>query len=70
MIDHIEKPCGIGVIESPTIIFEDNAACVVQIQTGYIKTNYTKYIFENYFTHMNYKKVRRLVSYKLNHTII
>jgi hypothetical protein len=44
MIDHIQKSCEIGTIESPIIIYEDNAACIAQIQTGYIKTNYTKYI--------------------------
>jgi hypothetical protein len=26
------------------IIYEDNVACVAQIQTKYIKTNYIKYI--------------------------
>jgi hypothetical protein len=56
MIDHIHKSCEIGAIESPTIIYEDNAACVTQMQTGYIKTNYTKHIFRNCFTHMNCKK--------------
>jgi hypothetical protein len=44
MIDHIQKSCGIGVIKSLTIIYEDNAACVAQMQIGYIKTNYTKHI--------------------------
>jgi hypothetical protein len=44
MIDHIQKSCGIGAIESPTIIYEDNAACAAQIQIGYIKTSYTKHI--------------------------
>jgi hypothetical protein len=33
MIDHIQKSCGICEIESPTIIYKDNAACVAQIQT-------------------------------------
>jgi hypothetical protein len=28
MIDHIQKSCGIGVIELPTIINEDNTSCV------------------------------------------
>jgi hypothetical protein len=28
MIDHIQTSCGIGVIGPPTIIYEDNAACV------------------------------------------
>jgi hypothetical protein len=44
VINHIETLCGICVLESPTIIYEDNAACVAQIQTGYIKTNYMKHI--------------------------
>jgi hypothetical protein len=44
MIDHTQKSCGIGAIELPTIIFEDNAACVAQMQMRYIKTNYTKHI--------------------------
>jgi hypothetical protein len=33
MIDHIHISCDIGVIGSPTIIYEDNAACVAQMQT-------------------------------------
>jgi hypothetical protein len=49
MIDHIQKSCGLGTIESPMIIYEDNAACVTQIQTGYIKTNYTKHISPKLF---------------------
>jgi hypothetical protein len=44
VINHIETLCGIGALESPTIIYEDNVACVAQIQTGYIKTNYIKHI--------------------------
>jgi hypothetical protein len=44
MIDHIQKLCGIGAIESLTIIYEDNATCVVQMQTGHIKINYIKHI--------------------------
>jgi hypothetical protein len=44
MIDHIHISCDIGVIGLPTIIYEDNAACVAQMQMRYVKTNYTKYI--------------------------
>jgi hypothetical protein len=44
MIDHTQKLCGIGAIQSPTIIYEDNVACVAQMQIRYIKTNYIKYI--------------------------
>jgi hypothetical protein len=44
VINHIETSCGIGALESPTIIYEDNATYVTQMQTEYIKTNYTKHI--------------------------
>jgi hypothetical protein len=49
MIDHIQISCGIGLIGSPTIIYEDNAGCVAQMQMGYVKTNYTKHIFLKLF---------------------
>ena len=49
MINHIQQSCGIGSIESPTIIYEDNTACVAQMQTGYIKSNITKHIAPKLF---------------------
>jgi hypothetical protein len=49
MIDHIHISCGIGAIRSPTIIYEDNAACVAQMQTGYVKTTYIKHISPKLF---------------------
>jgi hypothetical protein len=49
MIDHIHKSCGIGATKSPTIIYEDNIACVAQMQTWYIKTNYIKHISPKLF---------------------
>jgi hypothetical protein len=49
MIGDIQKSCEIGAIELPTIIYKDIAACVAQIQTGYIKTNYTKHISSKLF---------------------
>jgi len=36
-------------MDTPTIIYEDNAACVAQIQTGYIKNNLTKHISPKFF---------------------
>jgi hypothetical protein len=44
VIDHIQTSCGMGALESSTIIYEDNASCVAQIQILYIKTNYMKHI--------------------------
>ena len=49
MVDHILKSCGIGALDAPTIIFEDNAACVVQMESGYIKSNLTKHITPKLF---------------------
>jgi hypothetical protein len=49
VINHIHTSCGIGTLESPMIIYEDNAACITQMQTRYIKINYTKYIFLKLF---------------------
>ena len=44
-----KRSCGIGSMESPTIIYEDNTACVAQMDTGYIKSNITKYIAPKLF---------------------
>ena len=44
-----KRSCGIGSLESPTIIYEDNVACVTQMQTGYIKSNITKHIAPKLF---------------------
>jgi hypothetical protein len=49
VINLIQTSCGIGALESSTIIYEDIAACVAQMQTWYIKTNYTKYISSKLF---------------------
>ena len=49
MINHIQQSCGIGSIESPIIIYEDNSACVTQMQTCYIKSNITKHIVPKLF---------------------
>ena len=54
---HVQNACGINIVNSPTIIFEDNAACVAQIQTGYVKSNITKHISPKlFFKHELQKK--------------
>ena len=50
MINHIQQSCGMGSIKSPTIIYEDNAACVGQMQTWYIESNITKHICPKWFS--------------------
>jgi hypothetical protein len=49
MINHIQQSCGIDSMESPTIIYEDNTACVAQMDTSYIKNNITKHIAPKLF---------------------
>jgi hypothetical protein len=44
MINHIQQSCDIGSITKPTIIYEDNSACIAQMNAGYIKSNITKHI--------------------------
>ena len=44
-----KQSCGISSMNKPTIIYEDNAACVTQMQTGYIKSNMTKHIAPKLF---------------------
>jgi hypothetical protein len=49
LINHILQSCGIGSIEYLTIIYEDNVACVVQMETCYINSNITKHIAPKLF---------------------
>jgi isopentenyl phosphate kinase len=48
IINHIIQSCGIGALETPTIIFEDKT-CVTQMESGYIKSNMTKHIIPTLF---------------------
>ncbi|KAD6796073.1 hypothetical protein E3N88_06969 [Mikania micrantha] len=51
MINHIQQACGLEEIKKdPTIIYEDNAACIAQIKEGYIKGDRTKHISPKLFS--------------------
>ena len=42
LIQHIRGSCGIVADDiSPTILYEDNAACVTQLNNSYVKGNLT-----------------------------
>jgi hypothetical protein len=43
------RECGIEPIESLTIIYEDNAVCITQMLSGYVKSNITKHITPKLF---------------------
>ena len=50
MIQHIRESCGLSSIKNnPTILYEDNAACITQIKGGYIKGDRTKHISPKFF---------------------
>ena len=50
MIQHIRESCGLSSIKGdPTILFEDNIACIAQITRGYIKGYITKHISPKFF---------------------
>ena len=50
MIHHIQESCGLSSVkDKPTILFEDNAACIAQIKGGYIKGDRTKNISPKFF---------------------
>ena len=36
MIHHIQQTCGLNTVQTPTIIYEDNAACVAQIGRAHV----------------------------------
>ena len=50
VIQHIRENCGLSSIKnSPTILYEDNTACITQIRGGYIKGDRTKHIALKFF---------------------
>jgi hypothetical protein len=50
IIQHIKEKYGLSTIkDSPTILYEDNAAYTTQIRGGYIKGDRTKHISPNFF---------------------
>ena len=59
---------------TPTIIFEDNSACVTQMESGYIKSNMTKHIILKLFYPHELQKNGEIESQsafrKLSHVII
>ena len=49
-MEHIRSTSGLtSVVDIPTTIFEDNAACIEQLKKGYIKGDNTKHIASKFF---------------------
>ena len=63
VIQHIQSTCQLPpVTNSPTVIYEDNAACIAQIKGGTSKGTERSIYHQNSFTLMNSKKVDKLMS--------
>jgi hypothetical protein len=58
MTNHIMQSCGIGALETLTIIFEDNAACVCRWNQVILRVIWWNILFLNCSIPMNYKKWR------------
>ncbi|KAJ9541702.1 hypothetical protein OSB04_028208 [Centaurea solstitialis] len=51
MTQLIVTSCGLEEDRDPTLIYEDNAACVTQMKEGYIKSDRTKHIPPRFFSY-------------------
>ena len=50
VIQHIRRSCSnSSENEEPTVLHEDNAACIAQLKEGYIKGDRTKHILPKFF---------------------
>ena len=50
IIQHIRGACGLSLDKSiPTVLYEDNAACIAQLKGGFIKGDRTKHISPKFF---------------------
>ncbi|CAJ2637280.1 unnamed protein product [Trifolium pratense] len=47
---HIQGMSGLPTDKNPTILYEDNAACVTQMKEGYVKSDRTKHIPPKFFS--------------------
>ena len=59
MIHHIRNSCGLtSKTDNPTVIHEDNAACVAQMKEGFIKGDKTKHISPKFFSAHELQKAK------------
>ena len=49
MTQHVRADCRMTEFKEPTVIHEDNVACIAQLKDGYIKGDRTKHILPKFF---------------------
>lgn len=61
IIKRVQNTCGLySTIDDPTIIYEDNAACIEQMKTGFIKGDNTKHIAPKFFFNQQQQEHQRI----------
>ncbi|KAK8366405.1 hypothetical protein V6Z12_A02G117800 [Gossypium hirsutum] len=61
MIQHIRNNCGLpSRKEATTVLFEDNTACIDQLDSGYIKGDITKHIAPKFFFTHDLQKIKEI----------
>ena len=61
MTGHVRVESGLAVgQDEPTIIYEDNAACIAQLKDGYIKGDRTKHILPKFFFTHDLQKAKEV----------
>ena len=57
VIQHVRGSCGlVSTTDAPTCIYEDNAACIEQMKSGFIKGDNTKHISPKFFYNVQQQK--------------
>ena len=63
VIEYIQSTSGFFFInDAPVTIHEDSVACIDLMKKGYIKGDNTMHITPKFFSHTNYKSIKRLKS--------
>ena len=71
VIHSIKERCGLKCdVKIPTILFEDNVACIPQLKGGFIKGDGTKHILPNYSSHMISRRMMILMCGKFVRVMI
>jgi len=62
ILQHIQGASGLTIDKNPTILYEDNVACVTQMKEGYIKSDRTKHIpLSSSHSHKNLKETKKWI---------
>ena len=55
----VNQQCKLKINDQPTVVFEDNSACIRQMSSGFIKADRTKHISSHIFSFTQDLKEKR-----------